>query len=186
MKKFLLMLTALLLVASCGRKIAYEKDSAQFFEQFTVEKLLRLLDGDMTAQQCGLSFVYEDGEEGSEGDAGWSVVVYGRGVERGDRKEFGYELKCNSEHACFLRLQEDTSQQASLCFKNRDDANRFFDKIVHSGILKMGDTYIIPKEKLPQGKPVQVESLRDYNPRYDISKPAYDDGYYAIRIDWYY
>ena len=159
-----------------------------FFEQFTLEKLRKLLSqiDENAAQALGLSYVYTADDEGDEEDeVGCSVVVYGRDIEKGEEKDFGYELKCTSEHACFYQDQMDTSWQAFLGFKSQDDANRIFDEILKSGIIKMGNSYIITEETVPQGEPVEVESLNDYHPLYEVERPDYSDGFYIIHIYYY-
>ena len=80
-----------------------------------------------TAKDCGFSFIYAD-EDQPEDDPGTSVAVYGWGVEKGEKQDFGYELNCISDNACYFYYQLDTSTQAAMCFKDKDDADRFIEK----------------------------------------------------------
>ena len=95
-----------------------------------------------TAKDCGFSFIYAD-EDQPEDDPGTSVAVYGWGVEKGEKQDFGYELNCISDNACYFYYQLDTSTQAAICFKDKDDADRFVEKALAYGIVIMNDGYYI-------------------------------------------
>lgn len=163
-----------------------EKDFAQFFDQFTIEKFLNLIrnpENESYAQKCGLSLVYKKVTEEEYGDD--IRIVYGRRVEKGNMTDYGYHLKLNSEHACYFEYQADTSSGASLCFKNQSDANHFWEKIWRYGIIQYGDAYFFPQNKLPNGESVQVDSLAyegQYAVSYYVSKPHYNEGVYEISI----
>ena len=218
MKKVYLLLTMTMLLAACGNKqtptesnpektdsaavvapdtVAVEalseeeKVFKQFFDQFTFDKfvdLLRRVDKG-NAQLCGLSFIYEASDEGGEeGDVGTSVEVYGWGIEKGKKNNFGYELTATSDHAVYFYYQLDTSTQAAICFKNKDDADRFFEKGLAYGLVEMNGDYHIAEQKLSNGT-VKVDSFRDYDIFAQITKPQYDEeynkGYYVIHIYYF-
>ena len=142
-----------------------------------------------TAKDCGLSFIYEASDDGGEeGDADTSVVVYGWGVEKGEKQDFGYELNCISDNACYFYYQLDTSTQAAICFKDKDDADRFVEKALAYGIVIMNDGYYISDKELPNGT-VKVDSFSDYSILTQMMKPEYDEdfhkGFYVIRFYYF-
>ena len=140
-----------------------------------------------TAKDCGFSFIYAD-EDQPEDDPGTSVAVYGWGVEKGEKQDFGYELNCISDNACYFYYQLDTSTQAAICFKDKDDADRFIEKALAYGIVVMDDGYYIADQKLPNGT-VKVDSFSDYNILTSMEKLVYDEeyhkGFYVIRFYYF-
>ena len=140
-----------------------------------------------TAKDCGFSFIYAD-EDQPEDDPGTSVAVYGWGVEKGEKQDFGYELNCISDNACYFYYQLDTSTQAAICFKDKDDADRFVEKALAYGIVDMNGSYHIADQKLPNGT-VKVDSFSDYNILTSMEKPVYDEeyhkGFYVIRFYYF-
>ena len=140
-----------------------------------------------TAKDCGFSFIYAD-EDQPEDDPGTSVVVYGWGIEKGKKQDFGYELNSTSDHACYFYYQLDTSTQAAICFKDKDDADRFVEKALAYGIVIMNDGYYISDKELPNGT-VKVDSFSDYSILTQMMKPEYDEdfhkGFYVIRFYYF-
>ena len=140
-----------------------------------------------TAKDCGFSFIYAD-EDQPEDDPGTSVAVYGWGVEKGEKQDFGYELNCISDNACYFYYQLDTSTQAAMCFKDKDDADRFIEKALAYGIVVMDDGYYISDKELPNGT-VKVDSFSDYSILTQMMKPEYDEdfhkGFYVIRFYYF-
>ena len=140
-----------------------------------------------TAKDCGFSFIYAD-EDQPEDDPGTSVAVYGWGVEKGEKQDFGYELNCISDNACYFYYQLDTSTQAAICFKDKDDADRFVEKALAYGIVIMNDGYYISDKELPNGT-VKVDSFSDYSILTQMMKPEYDEeyhkGFYVIRFYYF-
>lgn len=186
MKKSHLLLAITLLFSVCGHLKA--QTANPFSDQFTFEKFVELLKNpyEGEAQQCGLTPIYFYVIEQSEEDeVGGSSSVYGWGVEKGRKLEYGYELKCTSPHACYFYYQEDTSRQAAMCFKDKDDADRFFEEALEYGLVVMGNSYHVATEKLPGGT-VTVVSFSDYNIMAEITKPAnnneFHPGFYVISI----
>lgn len=189
MKKSHLLLTVTLLFSVCGNLKA--QTSSQFLDQLTFENFVNLIKNPYqeAAQKCGLTFLYKyETDAGVEGDADGSSTYYGWGIEKGKKTEDGYELKCTSDHACYFYYQEDTSRQAAMCFKNKDDADRFIEAAVAYGIVVMNDGYYIADEKLPNGT-VNVDSFSDYNIITQMMKPQYDEdynkGYYVIHFYYF-
>ncbi|MBQ8655705.1 MAG: hypothetical protein IJ527_01385 [Prevotella sp.] len=160
-----------------------DNGAAEFIDQFTLDKLKDMLGNQENAVKYGFTFVYKD-EDGDE-EMTSTDIVYGRDVEKGKKQELGYELVSNSAHACYFQMQLDTSTQAFLCFKSQDDANRFFEKIIKSGIVKCQDQYVIVEEKLAPGDPVIVDSFSGYTPIADISAPEFNNGYYCLHFDFF-
>lgn len=161
------------------------------------ERLITLLgepESEEQAKACGLTLVYnedleEEGglESGLEGadNITTKVIVYGKDIEKGEKQEFYYALKCLSDHACYFLYQSDTSMQAKLAFKDEGDANRFVESLMDYGVLIVDDTFFVPTERLPEGKSIRVDSTSDFNISYDLSKPMLIDGFYVIQIYYY-
>ena len=160
-----------------------------FALEFSFDRFVTLLKNvnAETAKGCGFSFIYAD-EDQPEDDPGTSVTVYGWGVEKGEKQDFGYELKCFSDNACYFYYQLDTSTQAAICFKDKDDADRFIEKALAYGIVIMNDGYYIADEELPNGT-VKVDSFSDYSILTQMMKPEYDEdfhkGFYVIRFYYF-
>lgn len=214
MKRICLLLTMTLILLSCGSKKApseggadsltiaqdslvaeasQENDSAfeKVFEHLTFDKFVDLLKNPNkeTAEKCGLTFLFnEETEVAEEGDAEGSCSFYGWGIEKVERPGNGYHIVCTSDHACYFYYQEDTSKQAAMCFKNKDDANRFIEKALAYGLVDMNGSYHIAEEKLPNGT-VKVDSFRDYQIIAQMMKPEKDDdfhqGFYVIRFYYF-
>ena len=126
-------------------------------------------------------YEYEDGDGGSYD------TVYGRDVEKGEKTDFGYELKPKSDHACYFQYSLDTSTHASLNFTDKADADRFFEAFLKSGVVDCGGMYVVVEQEIPAGEVISVESMRDYNGKYSIEKPVLDPerGFYTIIICWF-
>lgn len=218
MKKSFLILTITMMLAACGNKTAQaasdadktdsalvgndtmavadatnEDDQAfnKFMDQLDFGDFVALLrnTNDDTARKCGLSPVYKATSEPSEEEeVETDVTVYGWSVEKGKQLDFGYEIVSTSAHSCYYCFQQDTSTQAVFCFKNKTDADRFFEKALAYGLVDMNGSYHIADEKLPNGT-VKVESLSDYNIMAQIMKPELDEdfykGYYVIHFYYF-
>jgi hypothetical protein len=189
MKKSHLLLIITLLFSVCGNLKA--QTSSQFLDQLTFENFVNLIKNPYqeAAQKCGLSFLFEyETDASEEGDAGGSSTYYGWGIEKGKKQEYGYELKCTSDHACYFYYQEDTSRQAAMCFKNKADADRFMEKALEYGLVIMGNSYHIADQKLPNGT-VKVDSFGDYSIITEMMKPEKDEdfhqGFYVIRFYYF-
>lgn len=139
------------------------------------------------AEKCGMTYLYEYEDGGEDGDAGFYDTVYGRDVEKGEKTDFGYELKPKSNHACYFQYSLDTSTHASLNFTDKTDANRFFEAFLKSGVVDCGGMYVVVEQEIPAGEVISVESMRDYNGKYSIEKPVLDPerGFYTIIICWF-
>ncbi len=214
MKSNCFLLTMALILLSCGNKKApaekgadsltiaqdsmvvgasQEKDPAfeKFFEQLTFDKFVDLLKNPYkeTAEKCGLTLLLkEESDVAEEGDVEGSCSFYGWGIEKIESQGNGYHVICTSDHACYFYYQEDTSRQAAMCFKNKDDADRFIEKALAYGLVDMNGSYHIAEEKLPNGT-VKVDSFRDYQILTQMMKPEKDDGFhqgfYVIRFYYF-
>ena len=199
MKKLTLpfaLLAIVMFLAACNNKktqnetktteTAQVEDPAatRFYEQLSFEKFLDYYTtGEVTLEDCGLKLIYEDSMESEDGDAGMYLAVYGWGVEKGEKLDFGYDLKTTSDRACYLESQEDTSLNHTFFFKDKADADRFFQQALDYGMVIDGDTYCVPAEKLPNGS--VKGSIADYNILMEISKPELDGDFYKISIYFY-
>ena len=157
---------------------------------FSVEDFRAFLDSIDTqhAEKCGLTFLYEYQDDGAEeGDAGTYDTVYGRDMEKGEKTDFGYQLKPTNHHACYFQYSLDTSTHASLNFTDKADADRFFEAFLKSGVVDCGGMYVVVEQEIPAGKVISVDSMRDYNGKYSIDKPVFDSekGFYTIIICWF-
>lgn len=151
--------------------------------------LLQDIENEKRANACGLEKIYnvtvEEEEYTSIG------IVYGKDVEKGSHKEYaGFEIKAKSDHSVYLEYRAETSSDASLFFKSKDDSDAFFKKAMDYGLLIIkdeysdGDSYYIPKNKLPNGSK-RIEKLEwggEFDPIFPLAKPKYEDGWYVINI----
>jgi hypothetical protein len=137
--------------------------------------------------KCGLTYLYTYEDDGDEGDVGSYDIVYGLNVEKGEKTDFGYELKPTSDHACYFQYSLDTSTHASLNFTDKGDADRFFEAFLKSGVVDCGGMYVVVEQEIPAGEVITVNSMRDYDGKYSIEKPVLDPerGFYTIIICWF-
>lgn len=137
--------------------------------------------------KCGLTYLYTYEADGDEGDAGSCDIVYGLNVEKGEKTDYGYQLKPTSRHACYFQYSEDTSIHASLNFTDKADADRFFEAFLKSGVVDCGGMYVVVEQEIPAGEVIFVESMRDYNGKYSFEKPVFDPerGFYTIFFCWF-
>ena len=168
-----------------------EERFAKFKEKLSFENFLALLNNYNKvsyAQKCGLDFIYKEIER--DGDVDCDEYVYGYDVEKGDKEEYGgYEIRPKSNHACYFKYNLDTSTSASMRFKNKNDAQIFFDKAKEYGLIHLitsygGDEgYFIPLKKISK---VLTITNDDYNIYEEssamISTPDYNNGWYIIHI----
>lgn len=169
-----------------AKKQKQEEESEKFCKQFSVEDLISLLgscadpqSNDFIAEAGGLSFIYKDVKEEEYGED--ITIVYGKYVEKDEKNQ----LKSTTSHSCFFQVLLDTSTQYRMNFSNKDDANSFFDKVLKYGVIKHEEYYYIPKNKLPNGETITVDSINwngDYAPQYSIEQPCIIDGYYSLII----
>lgn len=168
-----------------AKKQKQEEESEKFCKQFSVEDLICLIENyenPSKAEGSGLSFIYKDAVYGGEyGDD--IEIVYGKYIEKGDKKNLGFNLKGTTSHSCFFIVELDTSTQMTICFSNEEDAKNFFKKVSEYGVIEYEGAYYIPKMRLTNSKPIHVDSLEwdgDYAPLYYIGSPKYREGYYKI------
>lgn len=173
-------------VATGSVEDAEETDDALMISIETFRALLDSIDV-QHAEKCGLTFLYEYEDEGEEGDIGSSVIVYGRNMEMGDKRDFGYQLKPMDNHAYYFEYYIDSSIHASLNFFNKEDAERFFEAFLKSGVVDCGGMYVVVEQEIPAGKVITVDSMRDYDGKYSIEKPVFisDEGCYTIFFCWF-
>lgn len=163
-------------------------EAANFYEQLTFEKVVAFLanhNSEMAAK-CALTHIFEDAIE-EEGYAGEYACVYGWGVERGEKLDFGYEVKCTSDHACWFGFYADTSRNTHICFKNKADADSFFEKALAYGLVIKDGLYYLPTTKLEEGTVTITDNFGDYQILSDISQPQFyeETGYYVIILQYF-
>lgn len=166
-----------------------DEEAEQFCRQLSIEDLLDLLEhygGAKIVQNGGLTFIYEDEIESTDGDVGEEQIVYGRDIEKGDKKNFGYDLKCTSGHACYYEINLDTSTNPSLCFADKDDADAFYDRAAKCETIDMDGTtyYIHPKD---DGQ-IYIETPYgdgDFNTHFALSRPEKNGDFYRISVEVY-
>lgn len=167
-------------------KEVQQKDDAL---KFSIEDFRAFFDSidAQHAEKCGLTFLYEYEEDGEDGDVGLHDIVYGKDIDKGEKTDFGYQLKPTSPHAFYFTYSEDTSTHATLTFINKDDAEQFFEAFLKSGVVKCGSMYVVVEEEIPAGNVISVESMADYRGKYSIDEPVQDSdsGFYTIIICWF-
>ena len=148
-----------------------------------MEGLLAIIDRPASAEEYGLSLIYEIETEDEEGGCSYSETIYGKDIEKIDKEDNAYELKSTSGHSCFVRVTIATCESYSINFSNEEDANNFFEKISNYGVIEDDNYLIIPEEKLPKGKPVSKDSIEDFHPLYSVCPPVLEEGFYQISLD---
>lgn len=210
MKKSLLLIALCLLFAvSCNQsnKAGQQKENAEpvetvqqdkDFDLFTLEDFVDLInhDDEATAAKCGMSFLYEgeleddmeeyegvEGEEAYEGDAGMSVLAFGKDVEKGEELGLGYGLKPTSDHAYFYEVTTATSINQDLCFFNQKDANAFYEKLSQQEVVKAEREFTVTqKENNLGGKYLLLEATDDSGDMFSVDAPEEMDGVYVVAV----
>ena len=162
-----------------------EEESEQFCKNLSIKDLLDLLEHYSEAQivqNGGLTFIYKYEEESTDGDAGYEKIVYGRDIEKGDKKDIGYDLNRTSGHACYYEINLDTSTNPYLCFANKDDADGFYDRVAnHKPFEYDGNTYYVNKNN---GE-LYIDTKYDedsFETHYVLYPLELEDGFYQIKI----
>lgn len=163
-----------------------DEEAEQFCRQLSIEDLLDLLEhygGAKIVQNGGLTFIYEDEIESTDGDVGEDRIVYGREIEKGDKKDFGYNLISTSKHSCYYELNLDTSTNPYLYFADKDDANAFYDRAAnHKPFEYDGKTYYTNNNN----GVLYIDTKYDedsFETHYCLYPPEPEDGFYKIMID---
>ena len=163
-----------------------DEEAEQFCKKFSIEDLLDLLEHYGAAkivQNGGLTFIYKEEIESTDGDVGEERVVYGREIEKGDKKDFGYNLISTSKHSCYYELNLDTSTNPYLYFANKDDADSFYNRAANYKPFKYeGETYYINKNN----GVLYIDTKYDedsFETHYCLYQPELEDGFYKIKID---
>ena len=157
---------------------------------FTLKNLLDLLyhHGDYELiENSGMKFIYEASLD--MGEVEGYELVYGRDIEKGEKKEFGYELKATSPHGFFFEMSFDTSTQASLSFASQDDANTFIETVLNTEPFPYEDKtfYVHPKQQ-DDGQYIHLQTPYgddDFETRYVLYPPRPRDGFILIEIEVY-
>ena len=162
-----------------------DEEAEQFCSQFSIEDLLDLLEhygAAQIVQNGGLTFIYKEEEESIDGDVGLEKIVYGREIEKGDKKDFGYNLISTSRHSCYYELNLDTSTNPFLCFADKDDADSFYDRVAnHKPFEYEGETYYINKNNGELYIDTQYDE-ESFETHYCLYPPELEEGFYKIKI----
>lgn len=157
----------------------------KFKESFTFNNFLSLLenfDKASFAQKCGLDLIYK--EIDNDEDVKCAEYVYGFDVEKGEKKESGYEIIAKSIHSCYIRFELFSSTNATLFFKDSSDAE-FFQKLAKEyGLLVYENSMFVPKKKMSSGYHY-VDSLDwggEYDPIYIIGRTESENGWHTVSI----
>lgn len=163
-----------------------DEEAEKFCKQFSIEDLLDLLEhygAAQIVQNGGLTFIYKDEIESTDGDVGEERVVYGREIEKDDKKDFGYNLISTSVHSCYYELNLDTSTNPYLYFANKNDADSFYNRVANHKPFKYdGETYYINKNN----GVLYIDTKYDedsYETHYCLYPTELEDGFYKIMID---
>ena len=157
---------------------------------FTLKNLLDLLyhhDDYELAENSGMKFIYEASLD--MGEVEGYELCYGRDIEKGEKKEFGYLLKATTPHGFFFKISLDTSTQASLSFASQDDVNSFIETVLNTEPFKYDDKtfYVHPKQQ-DGGQYIYLQTPYgddDFETRYVLYPPSPYEGFYRIEIEVY-
>lgn len=194
MKKSLLFIGLCLLFAvSCNQP---NKDKG--FDLFTMEAFVDLINqnDEAAAAKCSMTFLYEgeleedmeeyegvEGEEVFEGDAGMSVVAFGKDIELGEPSELGYALKRTSDHAYYYEIVTATSINQNLYFGNPADANGFYEKLSQQEVVKGEREFsVTQKENNIGGNYLLLEAMDDSGDTFSVDAPVCENGFCMIVI----
>ena len=135
-------------------------------------------------QNNPLTFLFNDSVQ--DGEIECIEVVYGSDVEKGKKIDYGYEVLSTSDHACYFRMSLDTSTQANLYFKSKDDADRYIDHLAKTAPVSYnGQTYCIRNQE----DGMHISTLcddGDYSTQYVIYQPVESDGgFFRVEIEVY-
>ena len=157
----------------------------RFRRSFTFTNFLDLMskyDKLVIAQKCGLDFVYKENK--IDGEIECKEYVYGFDVEKGNKKEWGYDIIAKSTHSCYIRYYIFSSTDVNLYFKDYSDAEFFQKQAKEYGLLVNENTMFVPKKKMSSGYHY-VESLDwggEYEPIYMIGRTESENDWYKISI----
>ena len=172
------------------------------FGLFSAEDFVDLINhnDEATAAKCGLTFLYQDeaeddmegyenveGDEVYEGDAGFQVVAFGKDIEKGDKLDFGYDLKCTSDHAYYYEVFTATSSNINLCFINQEDATQFYEMLSQKDVIKGEKSFSVTKKEYNGGgEYLLLECLDDSNLVFSVDAPVIEESvFYIISIYQY-
>ena len=135
-------------------------------------------------QNNPLTFLFNDSVQ--DGEIECIEVVYGSDVEKGKKIDYGYEVLSTSDHACYFRMSLDTSTQANLYFKSKDDADRYLARLAKTAPVPYnGQTYCIRNQE----DGMHISTLcddGDYSTQYVIYQPVESDGgFFRVEIEVY-
>ena len=162
-------------------------------ENLSPERVFALMDNignTSLAKQCGLEeiYKYEYSYDGDEDDPGisYDIEIYGRDVKKGSVSDKGdcvsVEIISKSNHSCYLKHECLSDCGFELSFKDKGDADSFFNMVVDNGVYKIYDydNYLIPKRK--QFKGIRECNKVDEDIAYYMSEVSYSEGWYMIRL----
>lgn len=144
------------------------------------------------AKKCGLEEVYRYNYESEEDEDGFverlTIIIYGREVGKGSVSENGsdvnYQIISNSDHSCYLEYYDRQDSGLKMAFKDKEDANDFYNKIIEYGVYNYSGSYLIPKKKLFSGIR-KVENFDYEEILFGMSELQQSEGWYVIYFNPY-
>jgi hypothetical protein len=141
MKKIIASLVVLAVIAAGVFSLSSSSDDTGL--EISTANLLDLLynyEGTGRKPNTPLTLVAYD--KVKDGTSEYTEVVYGHGVEKGDKKDVGYEINTTSPHGYFFVVSHFTSTQAGLYYVDKGDAERFFERVAkEQTVLFNGKTF---------------------------------------------
>lgn len=144
------------------------------------------------ANKSGLEEIYKYKYESEEDEDGFvdrlSIIIYGREVGKGSVSENGldvnYQIKSNSEHSCYLEYYERSDYGYKIAFKDKEDADYFYNKILENGVFNYGESILIPKKKDFSGiRKIENFDIEDIS--FGMSDVQLSEGWYVIHFNPY-
>lgn len=139
------------------------------------------------AEASGLNFLYEDGSQDEEVES--IIYVYGRGVEKGKKEVFGYQIKATSPHAIYFTYSLDTSQQANLYFANEADARQFIENVLKQESTDYQDrTYYVHPVEREDAQYLYIDEKYEedqYSTAFVIYPPRMEELFCRVEIEVY-
>ena len=156
------------------------KELPKDFSFINILDLLENPSNSISAQQCGLSKLYEDTDE-----KGNYNIVHGYDVTKGEKNTviLGYDVLFTSTHAYYFNYTSAGEESFYFCFRDKEDAKYIFEFAKDYGLIKWDGTYFVPSSKISSGIEQASENPigeKDY--LYSMSAPEEMDGKYYIWI----
>ena len=167
-----------------------DKDAEEatiIYSQLTLQRFVEMFGNPSLAEKYGFAFIYEDS---MDDEVETTEVVYGKWIKKRERKGesgLGYKLENTSNHSCYFFVVSASSEEASLNFANKEDAESVFDRMTKSDSFEFNGMRLDPSRNKDSGS-IELTSVEEegfIQNRYSISPVELNDGYYQISL-WPY